>query len=341
MPSKYRKSTKPRTSPTGKKSPPTGIDADLNLATLLPLFSDENKAREFLEQRRWPNGPVCPHCECTECYTLTAKPGSKSPVRPGVHKCKACRKQFTVRIGTIYEESKIPLSKWLMAIHLMTSSKKGVSSHQIARELGVTQKTAWFLCHRIRESMKMDVPAGALAGTIEADECYIGGKPRPKFGEPGAAARGRGTKKAPVLALVQRNGAAVCKPLPVVNGKELRKELALVAREAILMTDENSSYNQPGKAFAAHHTVNHSAGEYARDVNGFNATTNTVESFFALLKARALRHFPLYEQAPLGPLLRRIRVPLDIPQSHRRRADGSGHEGRGREAAEVRIADQA
>ena len=138
------------------KNPPHGDDRDLNLATLSRLFVDETAACEFLESKRWPNGPVCPHCKSTDAYKLTAKPGSTHPVRPGVYKCKACRKQFTVRIGTIFEDSKVPLNKWLMAIHLMTSSKKGVSSHQIARECGITQKSAWFLNHRIREAMKME-----------------------------------------------------------------------------------------------------------------------------------------------------------------------------------------
>ena len=137
MPSKYIKSTTDYTHKphSGKKAPPTGTDADLNLATMSLMFSDEEKARNFIESKRWANGVACPHCECGETHKLTAKPGSKSPVRPGVHKCKSCRKQFTVRIGTIFEDSKIPLCKWLMAIHLMTSSKKGISSHQIAREM--------------------------------------------------------------------------------------------------------------------------------------------------------------------------------------------------------------
>ena len=136
-----------------RKHNATGTDADLNLATMAVLFTDESKAREFLESKRWPNGPVCPHCGHVKVYVLTAKPDSREPVRPGVYKCGACRKQFTVRIGTIFEESKIPLRKWLMAIHLMTSSKKGISSHQIAREVGITQKSGWFLCHRIREAI--------------------------------------------------------------------------------------------------------------------------------------------------------------------------------------------
>lgn len=141
----------------------------------MPLFTDEDKARAFLEAKRWPNGPVCPHCDGAEVYPMTAKPGSKSPVRPGAYKCKACRRQFTVRIVTIFEESKIPLSKWLMAIHLMTSSKKGISSsHQMARELGITQKSARSLNHRIREAMKQEPMAGLLKGTVEQDETYIG-----------------------------------------------------------------------------------------------------------------------------------------------------------------------
>ena len=153
-----------------KKRPPTATDAELNLTTLMPPFSDEEKARKFLESKRWPDGCVCPHCGCANTYTLTAKLGSKSPVRPGVYKCKVCREQFTVRVGTIFEESKIPLSKWLMAIHLMTSSKKGISSHQLAREIGITQKSGWFLCHRIREAMRREPMASMLAGSVEIDE---------------------------------------------------------------------------------------------------------------------------------------------------------------------------
>src|SRR5258708_15234718 len=168
MPSKYiPKNTEYLSQPhTGKKNPPTGTDADLNLATLAKLFNDEDAAREFLESKLWAHGRHCPHCGCMTTYALTAKPGSKSPVRKGVYKCKVCRQQFTVRIGTIFEESKLPISKWLMAIHLMTSSKKGVSSRQIARELDVTPKSAWFVTHRIREAMKQEPVAGMLSGIV-------------------------------------------------------------------------------------------------------------------------------------------------------------------------------
>lgn len=264
------------------KRPPTGTDADLNLTTLSHLFVDENAARRFVESKRWPNGPVCPHCECKEVYALTPKPGSKSPVRPGVYKCKACRKQFTVRIGTIFEESKIPLSKWLMAIHLMTSSKKGVSSRQIERELGVTMKTAWFITHRIREAMREAPLAEMLSGTVEVDETYVGGKPRFK----GQSKRGRGTKKQPVMVLVERGGRSRCKPIPMVNGDTLKSEVVEhVATSSLIVTDENPGYSGLDAAYAGHETVKHSAKEYARkNRDGFNVNSNTAESFFALLK---------------------------------------------------------
>lgn len=273
------------------KNPPTGTDADLNLSTLAGLFTNEDRARAFLESKRWPNGPVCPHCKGTEVYTLTPKSVSRQPVRPGVYKCKACREQFTVRIGTIFEESKLPLSKWLMAIHLMTSSKKGVSSHQIARELGITQKSAWFLNHRIREAMKLEPMAGMLEGIVEVDETYVGGKPRFK----GTSKRGRGTDKAPVMVLVERDGNARAIPLPNVTGETLKNEIAVnVAKEAIIMTDELSSYQGIREDAVAHRTVKHSAGEYVRkDKDGVLAHTNTAESFFALLKRG---HYGIFHQ---------------------------------------------
>jgi transposase-like protein len=264
------------------KKKPTETDADLNLSTLAPLFVDEDKARKFLEEKRWPNGPVCPHCG-GEGYALTAKPDSKRPGRPGLKKCKACRKQFTVRVGTIFEESKIPLSKWLMAIHLMTSSKKGVSSRQIERELGVTIKTAWFITHRIREAMKEQPLAGMLQGAVEVDETYMGGKPRYNRGH---NKRGRGTQRQPVVVLVEREGKARCTPVDNVRASTLRSEIAVnVAKESVIVTDELKSYRGLKKMFAGHEVIRHSTKEYARkNSDGFNVTTNTAESFFALLK---------------------------------------------------------
>lgn len=284
MPSKYQRTENNylRKPHSGKKSPPTGTSRDLNLATLSKLFVDEDKAREFLEAKRWPNGAVCPHCECKETYTLTAKEGSKSPVRKGVHKCKACRKQFTVRIGTIFEESKIPLSKWLMAIHLMTSSKKGISSHQIARECGITQKSAWFLNHRIREAMKQEPMVTMLTGTVEADEVYMGGKTR-------LGKRGRGSeRKTPVLVLIEREGGrAHAAPLERADGKSIREVARkVIDPEAMIHSDEWGGYNGIGKEFGGHKVVNHRRKQYVRTIKrtGEMVTTNTAESFNALMK---------------------------------------------------------
>jgi transposase-like protein len=266
-----------------RKNAPTGTDADLNLATLSSLFVDEDKARQFLEAKRWPNGPTCPHCGKQNAYKLTAKPNSKTPVRPGVYKCGDCRQQFTVRIGTIFEESHVKLSKWLMAIHLMTSSKKGISSHQIGREIGVTQKTAWFLCHRIREAMQQEPMAGLLKGTVEADETYVGArKPRYK----GTSKPGRGTSKKPVMVLVERDGKARTMPIEKVDGKTLKGEVRKhVDRSAHIMTDDWKAYGGLGKEYASHDVICHGDGQYARTgTDGRLITTNTAESFFALLK---------------------------------------------------------
>jgi transposase-like protein len=300
-----------------RKNPPTGTDRDLNLATLLALFTDETKARDFLESKRWPNGAVCPHCGCAEAYRLTAKPGSKSPVRPGVYKCKACREQFTVRVGTIFEESKIPLCKWLMAIHLMTSSKKGISSHQMGRELGITQKTAWFLCHRIREAMRQEPMTSLLGGSVEIDETYVGGKPRKK----GQNKRGRGTSKKPVLVLVERDGRARSMPLENVGSKTLHSQaMTHVASNAAVFTDEFPAYDGLRKHFeGGHYTINHSKDQYARTTRtGLLVTTNTAESFFAILKRS---HYGIHHQMSKQHLHRYVDE-RSFMWDHRKVSDG-------------------
>ncbi|MBI4963041.1 MAG: IS1595 family transposase [Desulfomonile tiedjei] len=249
---------------------------EINLATLSPLFADEEKARKFLEEKRWPNGPICPHCGHDKVYAIKAKPESKRPVRAGVYTCAACRKQFTVRIGTVFEDSHIPLNKWLMALHLMTSSKKGISSLQLSRELGVTIKTAWFLSHRIREAMIESPGSCLLKGTVEVDECYVGGKTR-------QGKRGRGSeRKTPVVALVERNGRVRSKRIERVDTKTLKTAIREnVDYESRIMTDEWSPYQGIGAEFVGgHEIVNHGHKEYVRG----DAYTNTVESFFALLK---------------------------------------------------------
>ena len=261
-------------------------DKDLNLVTLATLFVDEDKARAFLEAKRWPHGPVCPFCQSTAVYTLTPKAGSTKPVRAGVYKCKACRKQFTVRIGTIFEDSHIPLSKWLMAIHLMTSSKKGISSHQLARELGITIKSAWFLSHRVREAMREAPMADLLCGTVEVDETYVGGNPRASRGKP--TKTGRGTDKQPVVVLMSRDGWVRSMPIPRVDGATLKQAIReYVDSSATIMTDELRSYQGIGREFAGgHFTVTHNHGEFVRRVNDGTdfVSTSTAESYAALLK---------------------------------------------------------
>lgn len=147
----------------------------LDLISIAQKYSDDDKARKLLEKLRWPDGPVCPKCGSeNDHYALKPKPDSKRPVRPGVYKCKDCRKQFTVTVGTIFHRSHIPLHKWLLAIAMMCASKKGVSARQLHRQLDITYKTAWFMCHRIRKAMDQGPLAGKLSGIVEADETYIG-----------------------------------------------------------------------------------------------------------------------------------------------------------------------
>jgi transposase-like protein len=258
-------------------------DEFLNLATMSHLFVDEEAARNFVESKIWPDGPVCPHCQGKNFYKITSKPGTKNPVRAGLYKCKDCRKPFTVRMGTIFEDSHLPFSKWLMAFHLMASSKKGVSSLQLSRELGIKYKSAWFLSHRIRLAMKLpddEPPLGGSGGTVEADETYVGGKPRPGTGY---HKRGRGTSKAPVAVLVERDGNVRVLHVDNVTKDTLCENILInVDPSAKIVTDDFTSYTGIGAAFAGgHDTVNHSAKIY---VNIDGEHVNTAESFNALLK---------------------------------------------------------
>src|SRR5712691_7600792 len=175
----------------------------MDAAILKPQFQDPEKAREYLEAKRWPDGPVCPHCGIIgEAVHLEAQEGAKTHARRGLLKCRACRKQFSVTVGTIFEDSHIPLNKWLLAFHLLCASKKGMSALQLSRMLGVTQKSAWFMAHRIRYALGQPVVGDLLNGIVEVDETYIG--PKTHGGK-----RGRGApKKMPVVTLVQRDGDA-------------------------------------------------------------------------------------------------------------------------------------
>ena len=235
-----------------------------------PIFTDDTKAREWLEARLWPDGPVCGYCGTLENSTPLKN-------RPGYYQCNACRKQFTVMVGTVFERSHIPLSKWLLATFLLTASKKGISAHQLHRMLGITYKSAWFMAHRIREAMKEKAFAGPLGGagkTVEADETFIGNKAGRK------KQRGFRHKRA-VMSLVERGGKVRSFHIDDVNPNTLRKVLVTqVDRKSALMTDDSHFYKPVGKEFASHESVNHSKEEYVRGL----AHTNTVEGFFSVFK---------------------------------------------------------
>lgn len=241
-----------------------------------PRFNDDNAAREHLESIRWPHGAICPHCGGAERNSKIAENVEKN-IRPGLYFCGDCRQQFTVTVGTVFERSKVPLHKWVLATHLMCSSKKGISAHQLHRTLGVTYKTAWFMAHRIREAMNIEpeAPLGGNGGPVEVDETYWGNNGKQAKGARGWA------HKMKVVSLVERDGQKRSYHVANVNHKTvgpiLRKQ---VAEKARLMSDETTVYNKVGKEFASHEKVNHSAGEYSRG----DVTTNTVESSFAILK---------------------------------------------------------
>jgi transposase-like protein len=244
----------------------------------------EDESRETIERILWPNGPVCAHCGATE--NVTRLHGKAH--RVGVFQCNNCHEQFTVTVGTIFEDSHIPLRKWLMAFALLCSAKKGISALQLQRELEFgSYRTAWHLAMRIRHAMSKEPLSSLLKGTIEVDETYVGGKPRPGSDE--KAKRGRGTKKIPVVALVERDGRVRAHKIERVDGATLKAAIREnVDRSSRIMTDEWSSYRGIGAEFVGgHEIVTHSAGEYARG----DTHVNTAESYFALLKRGVIGSF--------------------------------------------------
>lgn len=231
-----------------------------------------DQAHEYLEGIRWgKDGASCPHYGCKTAYKIIPAEGSST--RKSVYKCKECRKQFTVTVGTIMESAYIPLNKWLMAIYLMCASKKSMSAHQIHRTLKITYKTAWFMCHRIREAMTQEPLSILLKGNVEVDETYTGGKHKGK--------RGRGAEgKTPVVALVEREGKLRAKSMKRLTAATLKAEIfRQVDTSAHIHTDEFRSYKGLDKVYASHQTVSHGCGQY---VNG-NCYTNTLEGWFSLL----------------------------------------------------------
>ena len=257
-----------------------------------PIYSDPNKPREHLEALHWPNGPVCPHCGNCDQDRITKLAGKST--RPGVHKCKECSKPFTVTVGTIFEDSKIPLNKWLMAFRLLNGGKKGFSAHELHRALGITYKSAWFLMHRIREAMKTepDGPLGGPDAVVEADETFVGGKQRNR-------ATKRVKPKKAVVALVERDGHARSFHVANVNAKTLRPLIVTnVDRATHLMTDESVVYTSVGREFNGHSVVNHSAREYVT-TGGFKHS-NTAENFFSIFKRGVIGTYHHMSEAHLA-----------------------------------------
>jgi transposase-like protein len=262
-------------------------------------FHDEAKAREWLEAQLWDGNPICGHCgsigEATAIKT-----------RPGWYQCNACRKQFSVTVGTLFERSHIPLSKWLMAAFLLCASKKGMSTHQLHRMIGVSYKSTWFMMHRIREAMNQGTFPGGLGGenkVVEIDETYVGGK--------AANRKGKVPKKAAVVSLVERDGSVRSFRVPNVTARTLRPIIVTqVSRASFIMTDESTVYPTIGREFAGHGTVNHSIEEYVRASFWH---TNTVEGYFSILKRGIVGTYHWVSEAHLH----RYTAEFDFRYNHR------------------------
>ncbi len=297
-----------------------GIKQRHTMATSIfdqPRFKDPESARQYLESLRWPNGAFCPHCGGAD---RQSKLEGKAH-RPGVYECNHCHQQYTVTVGTVFERSKIQLHKWLMAATLLAASKKGMSSHQLHRMLGVTYKTAWFMSHRLREAMKDD--GGILGGggqVLEADETFWGnikGR-KPRGGRSGRG--GGGDHKHKILALVERNGRTRSFHIANVDHKTLKPILqAQIAKDTHLMTDAASHYRHLDGGFISHEMVNHTGGEYARKSESIKgvAHTNTVESFFGLFKRGLIGTYHHVSEAHL----QRYCTEFDFRFTHRKVTD--------------------
>jgi transposase-like protein len=248
-----------------------------------PIFHDDEAAAKHFEAIRWPDGPYCPLCGSFDRVKPTTTPNKAHGTW---YHCGACRRRFSSTMGTVCERSHIPLTKWLLAMHLMAASKKGMSAHQLHRMLGVTYKSAWFMAMRIREAMRQldpDIltPMGGTGKTIEADETFVGGRERNKHAQKRRSDNIGGMGKEAVFSVVERGGTVRSHHVPAVDALTLRPILAAQLDEnSFLMTDGEGQYRILGPMFAKHETVNHSIGEYVRG----EAHTNTVEGYFSILK---------------------------------------------------------
>jgi transposase-like protein len=268
--------------------------SDLTLDEIMQRFATDDAAREYLEHILWPDGPRCPHCKNADSKRIwKIQANVEKSIRAGLYRCAACDKEFTVTVNTIFEDSHIPLRKWLVAWYLVNSSKKGISSLQLQRQLKLgSYRTALFMTHRIRYALHDAAFTDKLDGTVECDETWVGGKVHGR----GHAYTGN---KTPVVSLVERGGRVRSQVVNRVTGKNLKAVLTEnIAPSAAIITDDYRGYRKAAKGFRSHESVNHSAGEYVRG----DAFTNTVESSFSLLKRGVIgtfhsvsrKHLPLY-----------------------------------------------
>lgn len=256
----------------------------LTLDEITQRFATDAAARAYWEAIRWPKGPVCCHCgNKKQALIYTVKPNKAKRIREGLRQCGKCGKQFTATMGTIFEQTHIPLRKWLVAWYLVCSSKKGISSLQIQRVLDLgSYRTALFMTHRIRHALRDPVFADKLSGVVECDETYHGGKKR-------GYGRHYMGNKTPVVSLLERSGRVRSQVMDFVTGENLREALEThIDPEAVIMTDEHKAYPKAAKKFKAHHVVNHSRREYSRP-GGIH--TNSVEGFFSIFKRGVMGTF--------------------------------------------------
>jgi transposase-like protein len=267
---------------------------------LAPRYIDPVAARKHLEALRWPDGPVCPHCGSFDATRLEGKSH-----RDGLVQCNDCREQFTVTVGSVFERSKIALNKWLLCNHLLVASKKGMSALQISRMLGVTYKTAWFMCHRLREAMKDDgSPLGGPGKVVESDEAFVGGSAKKRLG-------GRVAPMKKVMTLVERDGRARSFHVANLNHNNMRGAIVTnVHRTSTLMTDDARVYWPIGREFAGHGTTLHSNREFARP-GGVHS--NTAENFFSILKRGVIGTYHHWSECHMHRYL----AEFDFRYSHR------------------------